>query len=217
MRCPLCESPELRPVALLKETRNYHDCVGCGFRFLDPDHRLSPAEEKERYRLHVNDPAQEGYRAYCAPLVDAVAGAQELEATGLDFGAGPDSAAYRMLLERGFRNITRYDRFFFPDEAALSPGKYDFIYACEVVEHFHEPRAEFARLRTLLKPGGTLTLMTSLLTPQTDFETWHYRRDPTHIGFYSALALGTLARGLGFADPVITGTRTVSLRRGSQA
>lgn len=213
MLCLLCESPRTGQIDFLKESKTYHACGDCGFRFLDPRHRLESVEEKARYALHVNDPTQKGYREYCAPLVTEISAAHSHEDKGLDYGAGPDSATYRMLLEEGFTNIIRYDRFFLPDEAALAPANYDFIYACEVVEHFHEPRVEFSRLQTLLRPGGTLAFMTSLHTPSIDFENWHYRRDPTHVSFFSAPAITNLARDLGFENPKIIGSRTVSMRR----
>lgn len=214
MLCPLCQEPSPSPVPFARGASDYFDCTACGFRFLDPAHRLSATDEQARYLHHENDPADEGYREYTVPLVAAIVASQGPESQGLDFGSGSDSAAYRMLGERGYASIARYDRFFRPDNSVLRPATYDFIYACEVVEHFHEPRAEFKRLRSMLRPGGLLALMTSLLTPEVDFENWHYRRDPTHVGFFSARSLGKIAQELGFGAPELHGSRLVLLRKG---
>jgi cyclopropane fatty-acyl-phospholipid synthase-like methyltransferase len=74
--------------------------------------------------------------------------------------------------------------FYAPDSHVLEQ-KYDFITACEVVEHFHYPEKEFRLLRSLLKPGGTLYIMTNMITKPERFQNWYYRRDPTHVFFYT--------------------------------
>lgn len=213
MRCPLCEASDFAIVPLAKpEPVNYHDCLACGFRFMEPAHRLGFRDEHERYHLHENNPDDAGYRDYTLPLIEAIVARRSPHDRGLDFGSGTDSAAHRMLVERGFGALAKYDRFFHPTEENLVPGGYDFVFACEVVEHFHEPRSEFARIRSLLRPGGSFLFMTSLLTPAVDFDRWHYRRDPTHVGFFSERSLGILARALGFAAPKIIAPRVVHLR-----
>ena len=88
-----------------------------------------------------------------------------------------------MLSERGFV-MDIYDPLYFNDESLLE-NRYDFITCTEVVEHFHSPRDEFARLDSLLRPGGWLAIMTSWLTDEIDFSRWHYPRDPTHVCFYA--------------------------------
>jgi hypothetical protein len=54
----------------------------------------------------------------------------------------------------------------------------------EVAEHFHHPAREFSRLAGMLRPGGWLAVMTTLLSNDVVFEDWYYRRDPTHVVFY---------------------------------
>ena len=77
-----------------------------------------------------------------------------------------------------------YDHFY-----AKNPGvfdqKYDFIAASEVVEHLHNPRAELDKLWGCLKPGGLLGIMTRLLTEKIDFDNWHYKREDTHVCFFT--------------------------------
>ena len=39
-------------------------------------------------------------------------------------------------------------------------------------------------LDSFLSPGGWLGIMTCFLTTDEAFESWYYRRDPTHVTFY---------------------------------
>ena len=72
-----------------------------------------------------------------------------------------------------------------PVKSAGKSAVNDFIICCEVIEHFHSPSSEFALLRKLLKPGGSLLCMTHLLPKKTAFRNWYYKNDPTHVIFYS--------------------------------
>lgn len=87
-----------------------------------------------------------------------------------------------MLTEAGFV-VTLYDPFFVPDQTALE-SEYDFIFCCEVAEHFHDPVSEFTKMDRLLRSGGILAIMTGIEYPQVNFAMWPYRRDPTHVTFY---------------------------------
>lgn len=100
------------------------------------------------------------------------------------------------MAEKGFK-VRNYDPFFFPDPGALLCA-YDFITCTEVVEHLHAPRETFDLLRQVLRPGGVLGLMTSLIQPDTNFSTWAYARDPTHVVFYRPATLRWIARAYGW-------------------
>jgi hypothetical protein len=41
--------------------------------------------------------------------------------------------------------------------------------------------------------GGWLGIMTSFLTTDDAFESWYYRRDPTHVTFYSEKTFEVIA------------------------
>jgi len=180
--CPLCLSQAAE--AFFEEAgRLYFSCSRCGLKFLDPSGRPSPEEERARYLLHQNDVSDEGYRGFVKPLHDAIAGRVSRGGEGLDFGAGPGPVPADMLARSGYE-VRLFDPFFHPNEALLG-RRYDFVVACEVVEHLHDPAAEFKKLRGLLSPGGLLAVKTALHGPGTDFSRWHYRRDPTHVAFYS--------------------------------
>jgi predicted TPR repeat methyltransferase len=97
-----------------------------------------------------------------------------------------------MLAEAGHPTAD-YDPNFRPDRRLLA-RTWDFITCTEVVEHLHRPGEVFARLDVMLKPGGFLSIMTERLTPGRDFEGWRYRRQPSHVVFYSDRTMDWIAR-----------------------
>jgi len=72
-----------------------------------------------------------------------------------------------------------------PSEHLNVAKSYDFVTSTEVLEHLREPREELQRLTRMLRPNGYLGIMTKLLPPFEKFADWHYKRDLTHICFYS--------------------------------
>lgn len=188
--CRLCHAGALR----VRETvagQLYLICALCEATQLAPQHLPPRAVEEEQYRLHENDPADAGYRAFVARVVDPLAARLAPASCGLDFGCGSGPAGAELLRERG-HHVALYDPLFAPDDSLLG-RQYDFILCCEVAEHFHHPAREFALLARLLKPGGLLAVMTGFETPDQDFARWHYRRDPTHVIFYRRASFRHLA------------------------
>jgi hypothetical protein len=209
--CPLCGFHDSKPLAT--DSGEYFHCGRCDLRFLHPGARLDPQDEKNRYLTHENVVDDPGYRKFLEPIFQAVRARVAPGAHGLDFGAGPGPALVDMFRAANF-TMDLYDPFFWPDATKLQQ-KYDFVVASEVVEHMFSPAAEFARLFELLKPGGVLGLMTLLVEPATDFATWYYRRDPTHVVFYSRQTFSWIAHRFGFSELSFHGERVVTLRRPS--
>ncbi len=195
-QCPLCRGI-LEHFTIFRNIL-YHRCLNCHALLMDPQFYLSPAAEKERYDQHNNDPADPGYRRFVSPLVERVKAAYGTEATGLDYGAGPGPVVSALLKEAGYRPVL-YDPFYWNDPGLLN-DRYDFIACCEVIEHFHRPFDEFKRLRSLLNPGGSLFCMTETYAETTDFESWHYKNDPTHIFFYHQDSLAWIRDNVGFSS-----------------
>ena len=81
------------------------------------------------------------------------------------------------------------------------------MFAAEVCEHFYRPGVEFQRLRKLVKRGGVLGLMTQLYDGVT-FKDWYYRREPSHVVFYSKDTLGWIAKNFGFEHVSVLDKRT---------
>ncbi len=181
MHCPLCDS---RGMDFHRDRRrSYLRCELCLLVWVPPVFLPTPEQEKAEYDLHRNSPDDPAYRSFLGRLAGPLLQRMPPAASGLEFGCGPGPALAAMLREAGHR-VTLYDPFYYPDPGALA-GCYDFITATEVVEHLHRPGAELQRLWTLLRPGGTLGIMTKLVRDREAFTTWHYKNDPTHVCFFS--------------------------------
>lgn len=188
--CPVCMARPCTHFTTIAG-RDYWRCGCCEATFVDPSQLPHRSAEHAEYLLHrneVNDPA---YRKFLARLASPLLARLPAGSSGLDYGCGPAPALAAMLTEAGHR-MAVYDPLFFDDPRALE-DRYDFITCTEVIEHFHRPREEFARLDSLLKTGGCLAIMTNFQTDDGAFAAWHYRRDPTHVVFYRENTLRSIA------------------------
>lgn len=208
--CPVCHHAGS---AFFADTqgRLYDRCamVTCGAIYLREENHLPEGEERTRYELHDNDLSQAGYRRFLEPLVSAVRERSVPGGTALDFGCGP-AASVSSLVGEGMR-WSRYDKYFMADEQVWSQS-YDVIAASEVFEHLRKPDQEMDRLGAVLRPGGSLVIGTQLFREDRDFSQWHYRRDPTHIVFYTRETFTDWARRRGW-DIEIREASVVMLRR----
>jgi len=198
MKCPICGSIKNKIIFKSRVSqggRDFIECNVCELVFVDPSNFLNPEEEKKRYLTHNNNPDDEGYRSFLRPVFEVITDAVGRVATGLDYGAGPGPALARMFEEAGFF-MRIYDPFFAPNKIVLNI-KYDFVVATEVIEHFYDPATEFLNLKSLLKPGGYLCVMTSMVDECGDFSKWYYHQDETHVMFYAKKTMLFLADKLG--------------------
>jgi SAM-dependent methyltransferase len=191
--CPLCGAAT---AFFHKTDREFHRCGSCLLTFVPAEAHLTPEAERARYATHRNSPSDAGYRAFLDKLLAPLAARLPAGARGLDFGSGPGPTASVMMAERGFSTRV-YDPYFAPDEAPLRET-YDFVTCTEVAEHLRRPAEVFARLDGLLKPGGTLGVLTGVLEDDAAFASWWYHKDPTHIAFYRPRTLEWLARRHGW-------------------
>ena len=193
--CRVCRHPQTSPIHT-KDGCNYWRCPNCLATFLDAAQLLGPEEEFKRYSLHMNDPADQGYRTFLRQLADPLLQRLPTNQVGLDYGCGSGPALAQMLTQAG-HTVKLYDPFFHPDTAGLTQT-YDFITCTEVAEHFYHPYEEFGKLRALLRPGGLLAIMTCFQTDDSRFENWQYRRDETHVTFYKEETFHHLAALFGW-------------------
>jgi SAM-dependent methyltransferase len=207
--CPLCFSSSVS-LAHQEGPRPYFACAQCDLRFLHPSARLPPEQEKAQYLLHNNDVSDPRYREFVRPLYEQVREHVRPGAKGLDFGSGTGPVLAGMLRRAGYE-VRLFDPFFEPDAETLG-GTYDFIVACEVMEHVFNPSAELRRLRRMLCSGGLLGVMTLLWDERIDFASWHYRRDPTHVAFYSRATFLWIERFYGFSKVWFPSNRIALLR-----
>lgn len=201
MNCPLCSSQS--NFYATARGRNYLRCTSCLSVFLDPTQCLSVEDEEIRYRKHNNNILDLGYQKFVQPIVDGVTRKYSPNHMGLDYGAGPGPVASHLLLQQGFE-LVLFDPFFHNNPEVLL-SQYDFIICSEVAEHFYNPYIEFAKLRSLLKPKGTLFCLTDIFPDDVDFQNWHYKNDETHVFFYHSKALDYIVTEFGFKRVDVNG------------
>ena len=189
--------------------RTLHSCPTCRLVFADPRDWPAPAAEKERYATHRNGPEDAGYVAFLHQAVTPALPLLPPGARGLDYGCGHTPTLHLLLQQAGFA-CANYDPFFFPDW----PGEtFDYVFATEVVEHFHRPAREWPKLLSLLKPAGLLIVMTAPWDEQTDFRTWGYASDETHVAFYHRETFAWIKARWGLAEIPNPNPRVLLLRR----
>lgn len=193
MQCPLCltDKPEHWHRRL---GRDYWCCRNCSLVFVPRGQHLDEAAEKQVYDQHDNRPDDPRYRRFLQGAHDVVVQRLSPSAQGLDFGCGPGPALAAMLNDSGYPT-TLYDRYYYPDTAALAQ-RYDFITLTEVIEHLAEPGQVLESLWTALSPGGLMVIQTQRVKDQQAFRQWRYLHDPTHIGFYSIATFDWLAQSM---------------------
>ena len=154
--------------------------------------------EKNRYNLHSSGIKDSGYLDFVSPVLKLVTQNLNPKAKGLDYGCGKDAVIAEFLTRKNWQ-IDKFDPFFFPSKLQVD-ASYDFIICVEVIEHFHNPAYEFGKLKALLKDKGKLLIMTDVITPETDFSSWYYKNDFTHVFFYATDALKWICRNFGFSS-----------------
>ncbi|MBU0686785.1 MAG: class I SAM-dependent methyltransferase [Candidatus Margulisbacteria bacterium] len=196
MECKIC-SGEAKTIYDCQFDINYYCCPSCDFIFIDELKIISPEKEKESYSLHNNTPDNEGYVNMFRDFIEkSVAPYQKRIKTALDFGCGPGPVLAALLKEKGFQ-VDIYDKYFAP-EKVYQNKKYDLITATEVMEHLKDPLKTLKLLKEHLNTNGILAIMT-LFHPQDEekFKDWWYRRDLTHISFYTPKTFEFIAKQLG--------------------
>ena len=143
-----------------------------------------------------------GYREFLGKLKNELSPYLEPGQFGLDFGSGPGPTLSGMMESEGFK-MENFDPIF-DNRTENLKRSYDFIVCTETVEHFSDPNKDFQTLHDLIKPGGLIGIMTSILYDGIKFEDWYYRLDPTHISFYRPLTMKYVAHrwNLRYSSPV---------------
>ena len=174
MKCNLCNS-------CLIDNDTFLICPSCGL-IVKKSHPFE-LEEKERYLAHQYD---ENYKSYMHRLTNFI---DFNNKEVLDFGCGQHPILNELYPEAKFTN---YDYYFFSKEDYKSLS-YDIILLIEVIEHISNIKATIENLLALLKGDGKIYIHTRLYDEATDFKTWWYQRDITHISYFNNQTLEYLA------------------------
>jgi len=194
-KCPLCDTLSQK---FYEDTQRYYKCPECDGIFVHRDDLPQADAEKERYELHDDDTEDKGYRNFVAPITSNILKDFSKGDKGLDFGAGTSAIISTVLREHDY-DIKDYDPYFH-NEPKLLTQQYDYIASCEVIEHFYNPKKEFALLREMLREGGKLYLMTDIYDGNIDFASWYYKNDPTHVFLYTPKTFAYIKEAYGFSN-----------------
>lgn len=207
MECPLCKSKDSAHYSTCGVKEIYHECSVCRLIFLERCFLLGREAEFERYKQHNNSLDDVRYRRFLEKLTKPLIQRLGPGAVGLDFGCGPVEAMRGLFADVKIE-VKSYDPYFFPDRSVLA-GLYDFLILSEVVEHFYDLRAEFDFLKTLVRSGAWVGISTEIIQPTQDFQSWYYRKDPTHVNFFREATLLWLGDYLGWKLELRSGRVTL--------
>ncbi len=188
--CPLCNCDNSQKF-YEGEKRVYLHCRECDLVFVPSRFFITKEAEKAKYDNHRNTPENSGYCRFLERLIRPLEHNIPKGSHGLDFGSGPGPTLSLLMERRGY-TMDIYDPFYAPDRTLLEK-RYDFITATEVIEHLHRPREEIQRLYSMLHPGCPLGIMTAFRPRKEAFGEWYYKRDLTHIRFFTAQTFNWIA------------------------
>ena len=212
MSCKICFS-DTKPYQNPHIPTRYDYCPRCECIALDAAFKVSASQEKHQYDQHNNSLENTGYVQMFENFLDffweRVSG---ITPKVLDFGSGPSPVLAQLMQKRG-ACVHCYDKFYHPDDA-FQTHTYDLITSTEVFEHLDSPVQTLTLLTKHLHSGGYIALMT-LFHPnkQEDFWAWWYRRDPTHITFFTSKTLEILADLCGLELVETDGKRVALLKK----
>ncbi len=194
--CKICQS-DTSVMTDSKKKLSYYRCVSCGFVYLDDKFIVDKESEKEQYDLHNNSFESVGYvEMFEKFIAKAITPYEENIESALEFGCGPGPVLAELLRRKGME-VEQYDLYFYP-EKVYEGKQYDLITSTEVFEHLKKP---IEMLRMLVKhtnDNGYIILMTKF-PPADDkeFLAWWYRRDVTHISFFTPKSFEVMAEKVG--------------------
>ena len=194
MKCKICEKNTtiLNDIELKK---NFYHCKHCELIFLDEQFYVSIENEKKQYNQHNNSLENEGYVKMFEEYLDFTLENQNIK-TALDFGSGPTPVLTELLKRRDL-HVDYYDKFYQPQKVYENKS-YDLITSTEVFEHLKDPQETLHMLSKHLNANGIISLMTLFHTnKEEDFFKWWYRRDPTHITFFTSKTISIMAKKCG--------------------
>ncbi|HWP67849.1 MAG TPA: class I SAM-dependent methyltransferase, partial [Rectinemataceae bacterium] len=173
----------------------------------------SREKEKNRYLLHNNSANDLGYLDFLKSFIDTAVLPYAIPGCKiLDYGSGPKPVLSGMLACLGYE-CDIYDPIFAKTRLWKS-RRYSAVLLHEVAEHLHDPKDSFDCLASLIVPGGIIAIRTRFLPLDAgDLQSWWYRMDPTHVGFFSPRSLALYFEQKGFSTLVCRYPDTIVFRK----
>jgi len=191
MKCPLCSSSSYK-LFYTDLKHEFYECNTCKILFRPQSNILNSKKEKERYDAHENTIHNDGYINFVKPITNFILENYLPKNKGLDFGSGPSSVIAAEVFKQNYK-MDSYDLYYHNNSELLN-NKYDYISACEVIEHFKEPYKEFTQLFSMLTANGCLVCKTDIYNSSIDFKSWYYKNDPTHITIFQKESFEWIAK-----------------------
>ncbi|MFH1416216.1 MAG: class I SAM-dependent methyltransferase [Elusimicrobiota bacterium] len=193
--CKIC-SDTTSAIRAYRPPGLYYSCSKCRFISADYSFVPDPDEEKSRYLMHNNSPENSGYTSMLSEFIKhSIEPYIKTPGDILDFGCGPDPVLANMLMKKGF-DVDIYDRYF-AQKKLFQKKKYDLICLTEVIEHLISPKKTLLMLKDCLSEKGCLSIMTRFFNGDiSGFSDWWYRKDRTHISFFSPVTVEILSQEL---------------------
>lgn len=207
--CLVCGAarPRRKTIKFVKETswvcvvRICRDCGHVGNPDNTRDYRNLTGLEKFPMRARVGTETRQGREFHMAKLA-----AQILKRYGIDvlvYGAGRSLDNRHIAALPRVRDVAIGDVMHLRDDAEFvdvnepPTRRFDVVIACEVIEHFPNPAAEFPRLLDFVDDGGLLVCSTNIHEGG-DLERQRYVFIKGHTAYYTPEALVHVARANGF-------------------
>lgn len=211
MKCKICHSPT-KLVEDQQLQKHYFYCSNCHCISLDARYYLTLEQEHSLYNNHHNSLENEGYVKMFEDFLDFFWDDLTCKENVLDFGSGPTPVLSQLLAKRNV-HVDYYDKFYQPLKC-FEHQTYDLITSTEVFEHLDDPKTTLKLLADHLNPKGMIGLMTLFHSDdEAHFLKWWYRRDPTHITFYTPKTIELLAQECGLEMVKTDGKRIAVLQK----
>ncbi len=196
MKCNICDG-NITIIDDLQQNKKYDLCDNCQIIQLEEKYIIHEQKEKAQYENHNNNFQSNGYVKMFEDFLDYFwMNLSKDCVNALEFGSGPGPVLAKILTDKGL-SVDCYDKFYQSEKVYVSK-KYDIITSTEVFEHLHNPIETLKLFKNHLKKDGIIAIMTLFHNNNTDeFLKWWYRRDPTHITFYTPYSFEVLANMCG--------------------
>lgn len=192
MKCSICGN-DTSPLYDTQFDCTYHKCHYCQLIQLDPNHKISFDQERRIYDTHQNSLENQGYVDFFKNFLKKGVLPYKKEGHLLDYGSGPEPVLVQ-LINRDYGFMTDHYDLHYAPEQIYQNKYYDVIVSTEVIEHVDHPVDMLSLLEQHLANDGIISLMTLFHSNDDDtFLKWWYRRDETHITFYTPKTLEVLA------------------------
>ncbi len=193
MGCKVCNNATKR-VKDKMQKKSYRLCHNCQAIMMQKNFIVDEIRELAQYKNHNNNFQNTGYVKMFEDFLDYFwSDLKKQKQFALDFGSGPGSVLAQILKKRGVHTDI-YDKFYQPIKM-FEGRKYDLITSTEVFEHLQNPLEILTIFKQHLKKDGIIAIMTLFHdNNEENFLQWWYRRDPTHILFYTPKTFEVLAK-----------------------